>query len=518
MKKHILLSLLILIPALYGAEPLVKRAEHSQTETDPIQTFCDQMPENMPDEIITAIVQRSLTVSDTKSFLLKEVGPRRSALWRHDDGKYIGSAVFNDAETHVLTTSQDSTARIWEVETGKCIQTLQCANLVNLARFDSSGTRVLTVSSGTLSIWDATTGNKLQEFIIEVIIQEIYRCPTNIWASIHTAVFNTDGTQVLLVSDDKTATIWYVETGTWVSTSPGDDRVTSAAYNKDETCMLTTSGPDAIIWDLQSGTRKHTFRHQLAIDYEGAIDSAVFNRDETKLLTTFSFALFVWDINTETCLHTLRHTSTITSALFNSTSTLIASGSQDFTAKVWDVETGSCLQSFGHNAWVKNVLFPKDKTQVITIAIHPRVWDLRTERCIKRLIHDDFNVINPNSRISKAVSSATLNRAGTHLLTSYLTTIQIWDLYFIEETIKNFGLYEVVLFRELLKVICFRKHVENLIEQDEEILPIDDAKQVTHPRDIVFDFNDEKYAYLRETYNGLPEHIRSKLDQFVINA
>src|SRR5436190_22610158 len=83
--------------------------------------------------------------------------------FQHD--KCVYSACFNKDEIRILTASDDKTARIWDIKTGKELQRFQHDNYVNSAYFNNNETFILTASGDrTARIWDIKTGNKLQRF------------------------------------------------------------------------------------------------------------------------------------------------------------------------------------------------------------------------------------------------------------------------------------------------------------------------------------------------------------------
>ncbi len=92
---------------------------------------------------------------------------------------YVGSASFSPDGTTLVTASNDktdrlrtpsdTTAKIWDVQTGNCLHTLVGHTaMVNLAGFTPDGTTIVTIShfdrttfDSTTKIWDVQTGNCL---------------------------------------------------------------------------------------------------------------------------------------------------------------------------------------------------------------------------------------------------------------------------------------------------------------------------------------------------------------------
>jgi WD40 repeat protein len=63
----------------------------------------------------------------------------------------------------LLTSSDDRTARIWDVATGQSLRELQHAEQVHLAKFSPDGRIVVTMDHQSARLWDAETGQPLSE-------------------------------------------------------------------------------------------------------------------------------------------------------------------------------------------------------------------------------------------------------------------------------------------------------------------------------------------------------------------
>ncbi len=65
--------------------------------------------------------------------------------------------------THLVSASADSTAQVWDANTGSSILTYKGQTTgVNWAAWSPDGTRIVTTSHDqTAQVWDATTGKAL---------------------------------------------------------------------------------------------------------------------------------------------------------------------------------------------------------------------------------------------------------------------------------------------------------------------------------------------------------------------
>jgi WD40 repeat protein/transcriptional regulator with XRE-family HTH domain len=164
-----------------------------------------------------------------------------------------------------------------------------------------------------------------------------------------------------------------------------DGEVGDVAYSPDGTRLATTSGEGAVkIWDPATGKELLSF----VVPGAGAIR---FNADGTRLAISYAGdeatqkeEAGIWDAATGKELLTLSGpTGGIRQFAFNPDDTLLAAGSDDYTAKVWDLATGRQLRTLvGHSDIVDRVEFSRDGTQLVTGGwdVETRVWDLATGR------------------------------------------------------------------------------------------------------------------------------------------
>jgi len=121
--------------------------------------------------------------------------PRTVALAGHRDA--VAGAAFSADGARIVTASLDSTARIWNANTGALLATLTGhTGAVSYASFDAPGARVVTASDdGSAKIWDAASGALLTSL-------EGHERPVKY------AAFDPDGSRVVTASDDGAAILW----------------------------------------------------------------------------------------------------------------------------------------------------------------------------------------------------------------------------------------------------------------------------------------------------------------------
>ena len=164
---------------------------------------------------------------------------KQLAVLRGHSGPVLRAAFSPDGQL-VITASEDKTARLWNVETGKEItrrpwlwrlwyavtdedvpSPLQHEDVVKSAEFSPDGRRVLTVSGSRVQLWEAATGKKLTLI-------------TAYGARLLSAAFSPDGRRVVTTSFDATARLWDAETGKVLAViARHGNWVSSAAFSPD---------------------------------------------------------------------------------------------------------------------------------------------------------------------------------------------------------------------------------------------------------------------------------------------
>jgi WD40 repeat protein/energy-coupling factor transporter ATP-binding protein EcfA2 len=299
-------------------------------------------------------------------------------LWEVETGKEITVLSGHEGEVHlasfnpkgqlVVTASEDGTARLWEVETGEEIAVLRGhEGEVSSASFSPVGRLVVTTSEdGTARLWEVETGE-------EIAVLRGHE------GEVSSASFSPDGRLVVTASEDGTARLWEVETGKEVIVLP-EDGVRSAAFSPDGQLMITVSlvatyigdgvtwvEAAARLWEVNTGK-------EIAALCEGAAraPSAVFSPDGQLVVTTGwggGTTPRLWEVGTGKEIAVLHgHESEVHSASFSPDGRLVVTASQDGTARLWKVETGEEIAILrGHEDMAWSASFSPDGQLVVTI-------------------------------------------------------------------------------------------------------------------------------------------------------
>jgi WD40 repeat protein/class 3 adenylate cyclase len=165
-------------------------------------------------------------------------------------------------------------------------------------------------------------------------------------------------------------------------TLPHEGEALAVAYTADGTRLATTSGEGTVrLWDAATGQELFSF----FVPRAGRIR---FNREGNRLAIGFAdnsgdYA-GIWDAATGEQLTALSgHTGYIQDLEFSPDGTLLATASEDHTAKVWDLASGKELFTFsGYTDIVDSVEFSPDGTLLAVSGWEQKtiIWDLVTGR------------------------------------------------------------------------------------------------------------------------------------------
>ncbi|MCL2709916.1 MAG: WD40 repeat domain-containing protein [Planctomycetaceae bacterium] len=182
----------------------------------------------------------------------------------------------------VVTGSNGTTARVWDVESGRELKKLEGhTSTVWAVAFSPDGKTVVTGSEdGTARIWDAESGKELKKLAGHV-------------GAVRSVAFSPDGKKIVTGSGlsqgqvyDGTAHIWDADSGRelkrlleiW-------DEILSVSFSPDGTKIITTEfGASTVrIWD--AGSYEQLQQFGVAGGTGGSLTSATFSPDGKKILT-----------------------------------------------------------------------------------------------------------------------------------------------------------------------------------------------------------------------------------------
>ena len=254
---------------------------------------------------------------------------------------------------------------------------------VNYVQFSPDGKKIVTFSDDkTAKIWDVITGSILADLTGHT---DYVKC----------GQFSPDGKKVVTASDDSTAKIWDAVTGKLLIDLKGHKGyISTVQFSPDGKKVVTASGDTtAKIWDAATG--------KLLLDLKGhfaQVNNVQFSPDGTKVVTASEDrTAMIWDAATGKLLKELiGHKGPVHSAMFSPDGTKIITASYDRTAKVWDAVAGMLLFDFkGHTNDVNAAEFSPDGKMIVTASADKigKVWDAATGRLLVDLKGHTGNIV-----------------------------------------------------------------------------------------------------------------------------
>nr|BBH93229.1 hypothetical protein KTA_14280 [Thermogemmatispora argillosa] len=217
----------------------------------------------------------------------------------HGHSTFVSAVAFGPAGL-LISVSYSGKAKLWDVESGKCLRTLQGYSSVARSMAFSPDGRYLVHGddNGLLRLWRLEPDGQAR------CLRSFQGHAGPIWS----ILFRPDGHTFISSGDDQAIRLW------------------SLTEQDGEACLKTWHGHSAVIWSLALAPDGHLL--------------ASGSHDRTVQL---------WDLRrdgSEACLKTLHgHGSMVWSLAFSPDGHLLASGDNDGEIKLWEVESGRCVQT-----------------------------------------------------------------------------------------------------------------------------------------------------------------------------
>lgn len=327
------------------------------------------------------IVSVSALLNDSCFYILDSQTGEIIHKMRGHSGR-VNCAIFSKDGEKVFSASTDKTIRIWDVHTGKLIQTIQGNNSsgITCLAFSTYGEKLVSGSGdGEISVWDLNTG----------LLRLSYAGHASTVKSVSFGLFDNT---IISNSDDETVCIRDLrEYHPVLSIECDTFPITSLSVNKSDNRMIATADCNKCIRILNLETGKVVYSIKLIAQnineetvseadtyllesyvrgfskngYASVVNHISYSPDNNWIVAALGDGtICVWNYKSGKTHYLKGHKGPVLCASFSSDNKLIVSSSLDHTVRVWDVELGKTIKSY-KIAWCYSASFSKDNQYVL---------------------------------------------------------------------------------------------------------------------------------------------------------
>jgi len=308
---------------------------------------------------------------------------------------YLNSAHFSPDGKMIVTSSWDSTAKIWDSQTGRLLGVLRDLNSkVGYALFSPDGRKIVTSqwdntsfrgrikidsSIGNYRVFIDTASDKPADYsakIWDVVSHKLLFVLNAHTGWINSLSFSPDGKRVATASEDHSAKIWDVFSGKLLADLKGHlDPIKSVCFSPDGKSIVTASFDGyAKIWDVASG--KLIFTLSGFTGNTISFNAAQFSPNGKKIVTASEGGTaMLWEVASGKKFADLKgHTKRITLARFCGEKKILTVSEEYI--KIWDFNSGNLIStSERKKSYKKSIKLSSEEINLIDIDSTGKIWD-----------------------------------------------------------------------------------------------------------------------------------------------
>ena len=329
----------------------------------------------------------------------------------------VAVSAFSPDGSLLVTGSRDNTVKLWDVASGRLLNTFQHEGSINGVEFSTDGRYVVTAcGDGTARLWNVSTGQNERTLGTDV----------GVGASVLAAALSHDGHSIVTVGDglNETPKLWMLEDAQLKRLFNAQSGATYAvAFATDGRSFVTGTALGAVTsWSMTTGQPLRTFSAQIGVrdnanQPAGSVYNLTYTPDGRTLIVSEGNYLKVYDAASGSLQRTFENAEGVLLGLSISSSGRYAvTGGQNKQLVIWELASGRNTRTItDFTDWIYGTAFAPDEKRVAGAGIDgASVWDAATGTRVKTLT-------------TEASFSIAYSPDGRYLAVGRQADVDLWD-------------------------------------------------------------------------------------------
>ncbi|HUB38935.1 MAG TPA: CHAT domain-containing protein [Streptosporangiaceae bacterium] len=253
---------------------------------------------------------------------------------------------------------------------GRTLHSLNHDAPVKVMAFGPDGSWIVTGSEdGTARVWEVSSGSQLARLEHDGGVTALAASP--------------DGGRIATGSEDATARVWEIDKdGAETFRARCGEIVHAVAFSPVSGAFAAGSGDaTARLWNISTGAELRRMRH------DDSVTALLFSEDGLWLATASGRHARLWADGHEYAR--VMHDLTVSAIALNSTRTWLATGSHDNSVRLWDTRSATHVVRVRHDGWISKVAFSPTSDLLATGSYDQTacIWEMPSGRQVARLKH-----------------------------------------------------------------------------------------------------------------------------------